>query len=647
MSKKTCAVFLALFLFSTIWLSLVSAQISIANQMVEETNKANDLINSNKLLTGWKNESTQVGVGTVQETTTKLEEISEGQLIYTYAKIQVKVPLVENLQAEQIITAKYLGGQTEDLSLRVDIEWHNFENDTIQPPTTFSLSKGMSIMFFIQERTNSLTGYIPYVVESDNKGDDKITLFSLDPQPTAEVPETDGYGFEVTMTSWGTFIPWSSMPWTYEIDPDGTPDISGTDEFTAIHAAFSTWENAPFCGVDFSYGGLHNPGDNWQAYAVRNYHNNIGWVPDFTGFAYADATGFSWNAGGSGPILETNVVLNDIYDWCLDAEATPLILDYDAQSTLTHEIGHAIGLDGVDISGQTMRDQATWDNSRRSLEWGDLNGAHYLYPEHNDATTNADAPNTFTDAYFVNRGTTYYGRLCNLPLPHGIDSQDWYRFYAVTDQALLINLVVPSNANFDLQLYDPSGSLAATSASTTTGQDETIYRAHMGASGFWRLKIYTTETDRMKSNGAYDFRINDINTGYAITASAVTISGSGIAIYPTAITGSSPDGQCGGISAQNYGDAAAINGELSRTMSGTSYIYLYARSGVGYNSHILVYVSQDSSNWYLVRDWYISSSTLDTIYVASTTITYKYVCIAGYNNGNPTSLYIDCVIATN
>jgi hypothetical protein len=42
----------------------------------------------------------------------------------------------------------------------------------------------------------------------------------------------------------------------YRINSAGTPDISGTDEFTGIHDSFTSWENASLLGIsDFPYGG--------------------------------------------------------------------------------------------------------------------------------------------------------------------------------------------------------------------------------------------------------------------------------------------------------------------------------------------------------------------------------------------------------
>lgn len=45
---------------------------------------------------------------------------------------------------------------------------------------------------------------------------------------------------------------WASVPVTYEINENGTPDASG--EFTAIQNAFQTWEDVTTQSMDFTYG---------------------------------------------------------------------------------------------------------------------------------------------------------------------------------------------------------------------------------------------------------------------------------------------------------------------------------------------------------------------------------------------------------
>ena len=57
----------------------------------------------------------------------------------------------------------------------------------------------------------------------------------------------------------------------------------------------------------------------------------------------------------------------------------------DLQSTLTHEIGHALGLGHSDIAEATMAPSIIGgDISKRTLDQDDINGICALYPVHDD-----------------------------------------------------------------------------------------------------------------------------------------------------------------------------------------------------------------------------------------------------------------------
>jgi hypothetical protein len=636
---------LSILLCATVVASSVAAQVSTDQKTKQEARNATDIINANQILKLWQNESTQVGIGTVQDVTCKLEELGKGQTIFTYAEISVEVPLTDNLIPEQIIVAKYLGGQTEKLTLRVDILWPFFPNDTVTPPSMFRLSKGQSILFFVEEATNTLAGYLPY--KTANSADiDHLKLLSTEPQPTTGVPESDGYGFAANFASWGDYIEWSDLPWQYQIDPDGTPDILGNNEFEAIRAAFSTWENAPYCGVDFVEGNQYDPGDTLQDYATPDGHNSIGWVPDFQGNSHPLALGLSYNdPQGAGHIIETNVILNDYYTWRL-GDWLPWEYVFDVQSTLTHEIGHAIGLADLYAAGneqQTMWNTGPYRSTdQRSLEWGDFNGAHYLYPEHDDAGSGGDAGDSYIQATYVNRNVWYYGRLCNLP--GDLDNYDYFKFYATSGMAVFVRLYPPTNANFDLELRDPNNNLVAYSRNEGNGAEELIIRSPMGISGFWYVTIYTSETNRQESNGQYQFFISDYGAKYVSSIYwAGWLSGLGYVLNAPYETGSSPDGSYAGIYTLYEGDAATIMGYLNSPTYYPSNIYIYGYS-TG-NPHVFVYVSQNANyDWYYVNDLFIQQGLSTTIHLGHTTQQFRYIAIALYNDGGGLNiLNIDCV----
>ena len=106
---------LSVILFATIAPSFVTAQVNMDQEAMQEVQKATDIINANQILKSWQNESTQIGIGTVQGVTCKLEDLGKGQTIFTYAQISVEVPLTDTLNKEQIIVAKYVGGDRKSV----------------------------------------------------------------------------------------------------------------------------------------------------------------------------------------------------------------------------------------------------------------------------------------------------------------------------------------------------------------------------------------------------------------------------------------------------------------------------------------------------------------------------------------------------
>jgi len=320
------------------------------------------------------------------------------------------------------------------------------------------------------------------------------------------VQETDGYGFDWNIPLHWT---WSGLPVYYNIDPDGTADIGGTNELPPVRASFQTWEDDRFSGIDFydNGTGVH---ETYQSLESPNGANVIVWLD----YGSEEGVGFTnlW-ADENFHLVETDMVLNDYYNWSVGAQQWA----FDVQSVATHEAGHWLCL--IDLYSNASRDQGQTmyyasgmnDISLRSLEWGDVNGAHYVYPVHNDAGSGGDGSNNFAGATAVAKNIWYYARLCDLPTPdHTLDTQDWYKFYAGASARLAFTLFNPSNADFDLELYNPSGALTDYSRKRQNGGSETIVKDPMGTTGWWRLRIARFSTGGQGGNGVYQFKYQNM-----------------------------------------------------------------------------------------------------------------------------------------
>lgn len=466
------------------------------------------LIEANQILRQVRNSSTYVATGSVVGVVSKL---GENGGIRTYANISIALPIKGNIKPNDILTVWYYGGEVGDQKLGVDILWPHLPGDTVVLPTVFELKVGMSVLFFAYQWSSNveLLLYVPvqteYMTTNYSMGSNGGEIIILqETQPSTNVTESSGYGF-----GWnGDHRDWADFPVLYNIDPDGTPDISGTDEFPAIRAAFQTWEDDRFSGVDFTDNGtgVH---ETINTLGTANGMNVVTWTlrtPDPGWLAQ------TWRYYRSPHHLsENDIEFNDNYDWSVGAVANR----YDVQSVATHEIGHFLRL--LDLTTTANLDQTMYYMSNnnsitlRSLEWGDLNGAHYVYPVHNDAGSGGDGSNDFANAKQITKNIWYYGRLCDLPTPdHTLDTQDWYKFYAGASSRLAFTLFNPSNADFDLELYNPSGTLTDYSRNRQNGGSENIARDPMGTTGWWRLRIYRFSTGGQGGNGVYQFKYKDL-----------------------------------------------------------------------------------------------------------------------------------------
>jgi len=120
----------------------------------------------------------------------------------------------------------------------------------------------------------------------------------------------------------------------------------------------------------------------------------------------------------------------------------------------------------------------------------------------NDAGTGYDAGNSFTAATYVSP-SSYTGALYQ---SNPTDTTDWYQFCAAEGQIIGITMTPPSNANFNLELYDPSGTFKDGSYLGTGYMDSVSYTAD--ASGNWRAKIYIANGE-----GQYSFSVTVSSSG--------------------------------------------------------------------------------------------------------------------------------------
>ncbi len=158
---------------------------------------------------------------------------------------------------------------------------------------------------------------------------------------------------------------YNTTQFTYRFQ-NGTNDVTGTQERTAVRNAFNTWASV-LCGVSFQE----------QNSAPTNFV--IGW---FTG-DHGDGSSFD----GVGNVLAHafypppcggshagDLHFDDAETWSLTGAGGT----FDIETVALHEIGHLLGLDHSAVAGSVMF--PSYGGVRRSLTQDDIDGVRRLYP---------------------------------------------------------------------------------------------------------------------------------------------------------------------------------------------------------------------------------------------------------------------------
>lgn len=183
-------------------------------------------------------------------------------------------------------------------------------------------------------------------------------------------------------------VQWSTRELTYKINEVGSDDLPRDQDGKiarevqdAIVASFEPWLSQECAGLNIKFTGLTS--SDYVGYDKNNENFNVVmWKEDwpYAGASSAYALTSVTFSASTGVIADADIELNgDDFTWTdSDIPAETIV---DLRNTLTHEVGHFIGLDHSNIADATMFAMAPeGEVKKRDLTQDDIDGLCTIYP---------------------------------------------------------------------------------------------------------------------------------------------------------------------------------------------------------------------------------------------------------------------------
>jgi len=165
--------------------------------------------------------------------------------------------------------------------------------------------------------------------------------------------------------------------WTYRLNTGSVPGAISQSEFTILaNNSLNTWKATDAGSVTFTQGA--NTSVNK---AASDSQNIVSWGRT-SGSALA--TTYTWYYPSTGIVAESDIILNKHFAWeWSDSNSCAWQNYYDAQSILTHELGHWLGLDDNYLSTFTDNTMYGYGSAtevkKNTLADGDKSAVNSLY----------------------------------------------------------------------------------------------------------------------------------------------------------------------------------------------------------------------------------------------------------------------------
>ncbi len=193
-----------------------------------------------------------------------------------------------------------------------------------------------------------------------------------------------------TATAWeprvvnGEIVTWKQDQIGFEINVDDAPNLSETEVVDAVQSAAAEWSaDTHGAGTQFHYDGLSKKRGADLSDGIHLVSFDSTWNQDPSLLAVTHV----WSDANH-DIVHFDIEINaEDALWSTSGDPTK----HDLHNTMTHEFGHALGLEHSDEPQATMSSTTTiGETTKRDIHADDIQGFVTLYPQQDDNGSNTD-----------------------------------------------------------------------------------------------------------------------------------------------------------------------------------------------------------------------------------------------------------------
>ena len=185
-------------------------------------------------------------------------------------------------------------------------------------------------------------------------------------------------GLSTVAKAWTPLGPkWPNLPVPYEVNGLSSQELGSEVSISVIQASYASWVDPGCSGYRVQYRGTVS--HNWTSGDGVNTHQ---WVyssnqrPQELGGRETIGVTLSLYRGNE--LVDGDILYNGIdHDWTTRMTRAGQV---DAQSIITHEVGHQLGLGHTNVNGATMYPSYGGGEGPRTLSQDDIEGVCTLYP---------------------------------------------------------------------------------------------------------------------------------------------------------------------------------------------------------------------------------------------------------------------------